>query len=150
MEESQFATFKPIINFADQSKGEIADYYASNGITPTNQYMSNYLGSLDLNKPAPIPSLSTQESPIKSIREALHDAALRKLPAEGTPAPLPISTESNLSGKQLIAGSEIINSLIKKGLTKEQAAGVAGNLHAESGFDAGILGDNKTSLGLAQ
>lgn len=39
---------------------------------------------------------------------------------------------------------------INKGLTKEQAAGILGNLHAESGLDAGIHGDGRTSFGIAQ
>jgi len=40
--------------------------------------------------------------------------------------------------------------LIKKGLTEEQAAGIVGNLYAESGLNPSIEGDGGTSLGIAQ
>jgi lysophospholipase L1-like esterase/peptidoglycan hydrolase-like protein with peptidoglycan-binding domain len=40
--------------------------------------------------------------------------------------------------------------LKNKGLTTSQAAGIVGNLQAESGFDPNIVGDNGTSYGIAQ
>jgi hypothetical protein len=40
--------------------------------------------------------------------------------------------------------------LMDKGWTKEQAAGIAANLAAESGFDTGATGDNGKAKGIAQ
>ena len=47
-------------------------------------------------------------------------------------------------------GKQIINFFVNKGLTKEQAAGIAGNFFMESSFNTEILGDNNTSFGIAQ
>jgi lysophospholipase L1-like esterase len=45
---------------------------------------------------------------------------------------------------------EITSFFINKGLTPEQAAGIAGNLKTESEFNVMALGDSGTSFGLAQ
>jgi len=45
---------------------------------------------------------------------------------------------------------EITSFFINKGLSPEQAAGIAGNLKAESAFNTKALGDSGTSFGLAQ
>ena len=44
----------------------------------------------------------------------------------------------------------MVNFLMGKGLTKEQALGIAGNLMAESGFNPNAIGDRGTSGGFAQ
>jgi len=46
--------------------------------------------------------------------------------------------------------NKILKFLTDKGLTIEQASGVAGNLQAESNFNPSAVGDNGTSLGIAQ
>jgi len=48
------------------------------------------------------------------------------------------------------AGKQIMDFFINKGLTPEQAAGIAGNLYKESGFNPKAVGDNGTSYGIAQ
>lgn len=45
---------------------------------------------------------------------------------------------------------KLLKFLTDKGLTLEQASGIAGNIQAESNFDPSALGDNGTSLGIAQ
>jgi len=45
---------------------------------------------------------------------------------------------------------KVYNFFIKKGLTKEQVAGVLGNLHIESNLNPIAVGDNGTSFGIAQ
>lgn len=61
-------------------------------------------------------------------------------------------TSERLSGKQATSRSNyLIQTLMQKsGLTKEQAAGVAGNIMRESGFVTNKWGDNHTSVGIAQ
>jgi hypothetical protein len=46
--------------------------------------------------------------------------------------------------------NEVINYFTKKGLSKEQATGIAGNLRAESNFKTDAVGDNGKAYGLAQ
>lgn len=60
------------------------------------------------------------------------------------------TTKINVSSTDKSSAKEIIDFFKNKGLTPEQSAGIAGNLWAESGFKTKALGDNSTSLGLAQ
>jgi N-acetyl-anhydromuramyl-L-alanine amidase AmpD len=46
--------------------------------------------------------------------------------------------------------NKILKFLMDKGLTIEQASGIAGNLQAESNFNPEAIGDSGTSLGIAQ
>ncbi len=60
-------------------------------------------------------------------------------------------TSERLSGKQVTSRSNyLMNELIKEGLTKDQAAGVAANIMRESGFVTNSWGDKGTSVGIAQ
>lgn len=60
-------------------------------------------------------------------------------------------TTERLSGKQVTSRSNyLMNELMKEGLTKDQASGVAGNIMRESGFATNKWGDNGTSVGIAQ
>jgi hypothetical protein len=45
---------------------------------------------------------------------------------------------------------QAINFFMSKGLTRAQAAGIAGNLLYESGFNPSAVGDGGTSFGIAQ
>lgn len=55
-------------------------------------------------------------------------------------------TKSTSKGK----AQQVINFFLDKGLTREQASGIAGNLHEESALNPNIVGDNGTSFGIAQ
>jgi hypothetical protein len=57
---------------------------------------------------------------------------------------LPKETQLESRPKQLI------NFFVGKGLTPEQAAGIAGNIKSESNFKTGAIGDSGTSFGIAQ
>lgn len=60
-------------------------------------------------------------------------------------------TTERLSGKQVTSRSNyLMNELMKEGLTRDQAAGVAGNIMRESGFATNKWGDHGTSTGIAQ
>lgn len=48
------------------------------------------------------------------------------------------------------SGNQVIKFFTQKGLTPEQASGVAGNLYKESGINPNAVGDNGTSYGIAQ
>jgi len=53
-------------------------------------------------------------------------------------------------GNQQIDSNHVIRFFVNKGLTPEQAAGIAGNMKSESNFKTGTIGDGGTSMGLAQ
>jgi murein DD-endopeptidase MepM/ murein hydrolase activator NlpD/LAS superfamily LD-carboxypeptidase LdcB len=55
-----------------------------------------------------------------------------------------------ISEGELSNSKDIIDFLKEKGLSEEQASGIAGNLFIESRFKTDALGDNGTSFGLAQ
>lgn len=57
---------------------------------------------------------------------------------------------SNVNVVKKDIGKQIVSYLVSKGLTPEQASGIAGNLYMESGFNTKILGDGGSSYGLAQ
>ena len=75
MAENSFASFKPIISFADTDKERLQNYYKDNGLTPDNVYMENYLG---LTNPADTPIMKSTSSKKEStdIGKLLSDVVL--------------------------------------------------------------------------
>ena len=72
-----------------------------------------------------------------------------------TPTPTPGPTPGPVSGIENRPGvrgtaRQAIDFFMSKGLTRAQAAGVAGNLVHESGFNPSAVGDGGTSFGIAQ
>ncbi|CAB4132112.1 hypothetical protein UFOVP136_43 [uncultured Caudovirales phage] len=63
-----------------------------------------------------------------------------------------ISTASadEFKGKNDEKGNFVISQLMKKGWSKEQAAGIAANLHEESGYKNDIVGDGGKAYGIGQ
>ncbi|MBI3181871.1 MAG: LysM peptidoglycan-binding domain-containing protein [Myxococcales bacterium] len=70
-------------------------------------------------------------------------------PAPVTPGPSPVSGIENRPGVKGNA-EQTIKFFMSKGLTRAQAAGIAGNLLYESGFNPSAVGDGGTSFGVAQ
>ncbi len=70
-------------------------------------------------------------------------------PTPATPAPGNVSGVENRPGVRGTA-QQAIDFFMSKGLTRAQAAGIAGNLVHESGFDPNAVGDGGTSFGVAQ
>jgi LysM repeat protein len=77
-------------------------------------------------------------------------------PAPHSPSPAPApGGGGNVSGIESRPGvkgnaSQTIAFFMSKGLTRAQAAGIAGNLLYESGFNPSAVGDGGTSFGVAQ
>jgi len=134
--ESNFATFKPIELTPNPDKEDIVKYYLDNDITPENPAISNFLQFEEAKSESiPEPPDETKES-INFI--GLNIPTIPKKSSNTTKIPI------NEFGKY------VVNYFVSKGLSKEQAAGIAGNLQAESNFNPSVYGDNKTSYGLAQ
>ncbi|MFO0596941.1 MAG: phage tail tip lysozyme [Myxococcaceae bacterium] len=66
-----------------------------------------------------------------------------------TPSPTPVGGIENRPGVRGTA-RQAIDFFMSKGLTRQQAAGIAGNLVHESGFNPNAVGDGGTSFGIAQ
>lgn len=69
-----------------------------------------------------------------------------------TPAPPQGGTVSGIENRPGARGTarQTIAFFMSKGLTRAQAAGIAGNLTYESGFNPSAVGDGGTSFGIAQ
>ena len=129
--ENTFATFKPIELNPSPSKEEIANYYLENNMSTSDEFLDNFLKI-----PTPVQSNSPVPKSSPNIKELL-----------AVPIPkIKRQTYDNSTDK----GRYILNYLVNKGLSKEQAAGIVGNLHAESSLNTEALGDNGTSFGIAQ
>lgn len=70
-------------------------------------------------------------------------------PTNPTPSPTPVGGIESRPGVKGNA-AQTIAFFMAKGLTKAQAAGIAGNLLYESGFNPSAVGDGGTSFGVAQ
>ena len=147
MESPIFASFKPIVRQSHKEKQEIAEYYKQNNLTPNNVFLQRYLESLSNPTELPsVPSLPKTEatSPVQTPTSAVNSKPIIN-PSVTTYRP---SISLSNSHKQI--GKQIMDFYISKGLTKEQAAGIAGNYYAESSFKTDAKGDNNTSFGIAQ
>ena len=74
-------------------------------------------------------------------------------PAPGpTPQPPPSGPVNGIENRPGVKGNaeQTIKFFMSKGLTRAQAAGIAGNLLYESGFNPSAVGDGGTSFGIAQ
>ena len=67
-------------------------------------------------------------------------------------APAPTGGASGIENRPGVRGNaqQAINFFMAKGLSRAQAAGIAGNLLYESGFNPSAVGDGGTSFGIAQ
>jgi LysM repeat protein len=70
-------------------------------------------------------------------------------PANNPPPTGGVSGIPSAAGQRGTA-QQTINFFVAKGLTRAQAAGIAGNLLFESGFNPNAVGDGGTSFGIAQ
>lgn len=137
---NSFATFKPVELNSSPSKEEIRAYYAQNQINNLdNNFLNSYfdMGSNEF----------TDSTPVSEAGSGLYDIRGMSKKRYGD--------RENMSSINTTADAKetaklIMNFFMEKGLTKEQAAGITGNLHAESGFNTSASGDEGTSFGLAQ
>ena len=69
----------------------------------------------------------------------------------GKEAKKTVQQTASSAGQTIANGAEgIMNFFISKGWSAEQSAGIAANLHAESGFDPKAVGDSGKAYGMAQ
>jgi len=145
MDDSKFATFKPIINQVSQDRNEMAAYYAANNLTPDNDYLSRYLSGITPTIPAVQTAQKISPVPqVQSIRDLLNQAIAKRVAVN---PPIAANVENVALDDR---PKEAMNFFIRKGLKKEWAAGIAGNLYHESGFDTTVPGDHGSAYGLAQ
>lgn len=137
--ENSFATFTPIELKSSPSKEDIASYYRENNITLSSNYLNEYLGL-----PQP-----TQSSSSFTVTEAdkKQDQKLRN-PSWNTVEDSEDYKYTNIPHSEV--ANTVINYFTNAGFSKEQAAGIAGNLYAESKLDHTIPQVNGPAFGIAQ
>ena len=143
MDNIEFATFKPIISLTDDTKERLRDYYTTNNLTPSNDYMKNYLG-LSTTTDAPTLSLPKYSNNILDVKKLFGD----RVPMPSQVSTSPIDIPENVVGPEKV--KEAIKYFVGTGMTKAQAAGVVSNLHTESGLNTNVHGDNGKAYGIAQ
>jgi hypothetical protein len=129
---TRFATFTPLTLTLDVSPNQINSYYTKNGITPNNSYLKRYLQNSQLTFNDPTPVSSTSNETMASLSPTTSNLG-------------PVSPDTRASAA--------LKFFIDKGLSKAQAAGIVGNLQAESQLDPTAIGDRNLSTpseGMAQ
>lgn len=141
MEENKFIQFKPLMtafnpeNFNQDQAEQMRNYFIENGLIPTNKYQREYL---DWDNQVVI----TDNNTIPEIRNSVN---LRDIVSKFNPAYIaPVLTTSLSKDKVAFSADkkqkakQYKDFFIGRGFTKEQAAGIVGNLYAESGLDHSI------------
>lgn len=145
--------FSPITDTSVDGVTPLHQYYKDNMLEATNSYMQKLLEPSLIPTPAPTITVPIQ-TPVFTLK-MLNDVTNKNstLPKASPYFNIP-GTQFNKTTKYSTntreLGKQIMSFFINKGLTKEQAAGIVGNLHEESKFNTNALGDNKTSYGIAQ
>lgn len=91
---------------------------------------------------------AAQKERIKTETEALTQSGQIKIPKSKMKDS--VSVASSKDSKGVVSPFEVKKYLMDKGLSDIQATGILANIHAESGFNPGISGDDGTSGGLFQ
>lgn len=147
MEKNKFTQFKPLVtafnpenfnseNFNQDQAEQMRNYLIENGLTPTNKYQREYL-DWD-NKVA----IANSNNTIPEIKNSvnLRDIISRFNPAYIAPALTTSISRDRVafSADKKQKAKEYNNFFMGRGFTKEQAAGIVGNLYAESGLNHSI------------
>jgi hypothetical protein len=144
-----------------KAQNQLTNDIASIDPNDTQTYEAFKQSGLDLINKAPIPDLDKEVRRTNweaNASEALFKAKLAKDPefaakaraALGLAPPTKVKA-ATLSADQGARASQAMAFYIKRGYTKEQAAGIVGNLIAESGLKpSGAVGDGGTAFGIAQ
>ena len=147
--------YAPSLRGKNVSQQEAYDYYLNQGLTPKSNELKSYLNLMDKQ------SLTSQLQSTSAWnfnnqpQNAAGSGIWAGTPNNNTNNQNTVSTKdiSNVVSTYKYSNdpsSYIVNYLMKKGLTKQAASGIAGNLHEESGFSTTKVGDNGTSYGIAQ
>ena len=174
---NEFLQFNPTLLQSSEtykSPESLAEYYANNNIEPSNPFAKSYLDLSQNNDPTynyGIDTYSdnsniTQDTPNASIpkvlptmKDVMNNIVIPKIRAK---ADEDIANASNSFSNGIVYDKMVTPQISKerakqaidffrnKGLTKEQASGIVGNLEAESGLNTTTRGDNRTSYGIAQ
>ena len=174
---NDFLQFNPTLLQSSEiykSPENLAEYYSNNNIEPSNPFAKSYLDLSQNNDPTYNYGIDNYSDNSNIIRDTQNISTPKVLPTMKdimdnvviprikAKANEDIANASNSFSNGIIYDKMITPQISKerakqaidffrnKGLTKEQAAGIVGNLEAESGLNTTTHGDNKTSYGIAQ
>lgn len=94
-----------------------------------------------------VPTVLKMTNPIVNLSSTSDYSYTPPTPVE---TPTSIAADIKVGKSQTGKAKDMVSFLTNKGLSKEAAAGVVGNLMVESGLKTGVGGDKGTSFGLAQ
>jgi len=144
------------------------DYDTTNDINQYAEYMNKYNpGETSVLLPfvqytgapiytAPITNIQTPTLPNYNIPDVikstspLFSTSTPQIVTPIVPKETPITANIKISKGQTGVAKDMVSFLTNKGLSKEAASGVVGNLMVESGLNTTAGGDKGTSFGLAQ
>jgi len=146
MELSKFSNPKYFMESILNPIEGAVEYYKTNNIIPSNDFVSNFF--------------KTNYSSFDSLNENQESSDKKSFNFDNIISSVNNKIDSNKKNSQSISNSNnssitnsgkyIIDFFINKGLSKEQSAGIAGNLKKESNFKTNVWGDNNTSYGVGQ
>jgi peptidoglycan hydrolase-like protein with peptidoglycan-binding domain/lysophospholipase L1-like esterase len=129
--------------FGPHTEAGVIAFQKSIGKEPTGELTKSELNNL-MNKPVGASGVLSKMIGKITNKDSL---SLKSLYGAGTAAAI---KPSNVSSKNISDANTVIDFFTGKGLSPEQAAGIAGNIQAESGFNPAAVGDSGKAIGLAQ
>lgn len=130
----------------DKRFNSFIDFYLNNNLNSDNEYLQKILDEFREKKESNNESETTSSSNFWDLQQKARTKYINRF----MPSIRTKKTNMDLSKDINETASTIIDYFIDNGYTKEQAAGIAGNLMQESSFNTGVLGDSGASYGLAQ
>lgn len=136
---------------------DMYNYYKENNLDPTtlldNDALSHHITIDNTTKPKevanPLDWTKNYKDYIKKlIKPETVSSNEVQTPTLTSTSTTPTNITTNINQDEM--AKKTIKFFENKGFTKEQAAGIAGNINAESGFNTNIKGDGGKAIGLAQ
>ena len=148
-------TINEYLNYikSNNMQNDLSDYFTSYVATNHPNSYQEYITPNEVNSDLNIPELSKINNPLITSNKKLNISTYIKPVENQTLLTENKITPINIGKNKYETGKYIMNYLQNKGLSKEQAAGITGNLYEESGFNTKTIGDTHLSTpseGLAQ
>lgn len=148
MEIQEFLNYLKQNNKSNDLSNYFVTYIQDNHPSEYEEFITPSSPDIDLETP----TLVKSDNPIVSNKRTFNIKPYENTLANGNVSSLNFK-KVNIPINKSKTGKYIVDFFINKGLTKEQASGIAGNLYHESGFKTSVEGDkhlSTPSVGIAQ
>jgi hypothetical protein len=136
MQFSEFTGYEP-----SEYKEELKNFYTQRNL-PMNNFFQRFIQVTDI-----LPKQKTKQDKKEITYKSLDPIKTNPIKLD---SPTTYSFPNLFTGNKTTKAKQIRDYFVTKGLSKEQASGIVGNLMAESSLNPTAFGDNNTSFGLAQ